>query len=92
MKFVAVTVVVSLLPSLGPVLGVASIFSGVFVLNKLLKAFWCALTPEQQENIRGAATDAGVPMPEAIDVESTSDTHRGTAAGYDEVDPTPTPA
>ena len=62
-KMLAVTVVVSLLPGLGPVLGVASIFGGVFMVNKLARSFWLSLSAEQRADLEEAANKAGVKLP-----------------------------
>lgn len=82
-KMLAVTVVVSLLPGLGPVLGVASIFGSVFMVNKLARSFWMSLSVEQRSDLQAAADKAGVKLP------GTEGSSKGTAAGYDETDPLP---
>jgi len=65
-KFVAISVVVSLLPGLGGVLSVATIFSSFFMLEKLTRAFWCALSVEQKDQLSKAVKDAGVSMPKGM--------------------------
>ncbi len=82
LKVVAVSVVCSLIPALVPFIAVSSVFTGVFMADKVVRSFWIALTPEQRANIQEAAEKAGVPMPDAT-------TDGGKPAGYDEIDPLP---
>jgi len=85
LKVVAVSVVCSLLPGLVPLVAVSSVFTGVFMLDKIVRSFWLALTPEQRENLNTAAEKAGVNLPDATKDAAP----RGTAAGYETDEPLP---
>jgi cell division inhibitor SulA len=86
LKIAAITVVLSLLPGLTPIVGVASIFGGVFMGDKLVRSFWIALSDDQRTQLTTAAKNAGVklPVPSADNPTST-----GTAAGYGADEPLP---
>lgn len=85
LKIAAVSVLCSLLPGLVPVVGAATVFSSVFMANKLVRSFWLALTPEQQQQLTTAAEKAGVNLPD----EAKTSPSTGNAAGYSELDPMP---
>ena len=57
---------------------------------RLVRQFADALSDEQLNAIKKAASDVDVKIPGLTDKESSPNT--GTAAGYDEIDPLPNPA
>ena len=83
-------VVVSLLPGTGPLFAVAGLLGAGVMSWRLVRQFADALSDEQLNAIKKAASDVDVKIPGLTDKETSPAT--GTAAGYDEVDPLPNPA
>ena len=79
-------VVVTLLPGTGPLFAVAGILGAGVMSWKLVRQFADALSDEQLNAIKKAASEVDVSIPGLTDKEAST---TGTAAGYDECDPLP---
>lgn len=83
-------IIVSILPGTAPIFALAGVIGGGIMSVRLIKQFAAALSDEQLADIKAAASKSGVVIPGLTDKQTPTDnTNRGTAAGYDEIDPIP---
>ena len=89
---IAVSTIASFLPGLLPLLSILGLAGAGMMTYRIAKQFYACLDEKQIDDLRKAAKDAGVQLPQKDAMpEPKSSGYRGGAAGYTEVDPLPSP-